>query len=211
MSENFKKLPFYEKRYDLKKVKRNQNLKKWFQFNFNDSWYLYALILGCFGIMVFVLIHRKLTKQKGKWCQNLNTKNIYLYSQERLEKPSKSKSESKGEIECRTFLETVFQAPFPKTRPDFLRNPITGNNLEIDCFNPSLKLGVEYNGQQHYSYTSFFHQNKEASFNQKYRDELKRRMCEENGINLIEVPYTVKLNDIGRFLNFKLKQLGYLD
>ena len=119
--------------------------------------------------------------------------------------------DSKGEIECRRFLETIFQVPFPKARPDFLRNPVTSQNLELDCFNPTLRLGVEYNGQQHYNYTSFFHRNKDAATNQKYRDELKRRMCEENGITLIEVPYTIKLNDIGPFLSLKLRQLGYLN
>jgi len=194
-----------------KKAEKDHSLstdKKWYDFDFNDSWYLYALIFSCFGIMVLVLIHRKLTRQKGRWSRNLNLKNVYLYSD--TSGSSESLTESRGELECRKFLETVLQAPFPKARPDFLRNPVTGNNLEIDCFNPVLRLGVEYNGRQHYTYTTFFHRNKEASVNQRYRDELKRRMCEENGINLIEVPYTIKLNDIGSFLHLKLKQLGYL-
>ena len=173
----------------------------------NDSWYLYALIFGCFGILALVLIHKKLTRQKGTWSKNLNFKNIYMYNGNH--QPD-NKTESKGELECRRFLETVFQAPFPKARPDFLKNPITGNNLEIDCFNHTLRLGVEYNGKQHYSYTSFFHRNKEAAFNQQYRDELKRRICRENNIHLIEVPYTLKLNDIGPFLSLKLKELGFL-
>ena len=192
-----------ETRKHLVKVKK----KKWFAFWDEDVWYLYALIFGCFGILVLVLIHRKLTKQKGKWGKNLKLNDIYVHRNG--EQRPENKTESKGEIECRKFLETIFQAPFPKARPDFLKNPVTGNNLEIDCFNPILKLGVEYNGQQHYNYTSFFHRNVEASTNQKYRDELKRRMCQENDINLIEVPYTIKLNDIGPFLQLKLKQLGY--
>jgi hypothetical protein len=119
-------------------------------------------------------------------------------------------NDSKGETECRRFLETVFQAPFPKTRPPFLRNPVTGQNLEIDCYNEDMKLGVEYNGSQHYNYSTFFHKNYEASNNQKYRDELKRRMCQDQGISLIEVPYTIKLSDIGNYLHLKLTQLGYL-
>ena len=182
--------------------------KHWYDFNldFDDSWYLYALIFGCFGILALVLVHRKLTRQRGRWGKNLNMNNIYMYTP--TTEPTK---DSKGEIECRRFLETIFQVPFPKARPDFLRNPVTSQNLELDCFNPTLRLGVEYNGQQHYNYTSFFHRNKDAATNQKYRDELKRRMCEENGITLIEVPYTIKLNDIGPFLSLKLRQLGYLN
>ena len=208
MSEKIRKSssPYHEEHYKSKVKKKHKN---WFDFDVDDSWYLYTLIFGCFGIMILVLVHRKLTKQKGKWGKNLKMKNIYMY-RNGFEVPD-TKTESKGELECRRFLETIFQVPFPKARPDFLRNPVTGNNLEIDCFNPTLKLGVEYNGQQHYSYTSFFHKNVEASTNQKYRDELKRRMCQENGINLIEVPYTIKLNDIGPFLQLKLKQLGYVN
>ena len=53
---------------------------------------------------------------------------------------------------------------------------------------------------EHYKYTPFFHKNKEAFYNQKYRDELKRRMCKDNGIYLIEIPNTVKLEDIEHFL-----------
>jgi len=200
--------PFKEN-YNEKKVKSKH--KSWVNFinNLDDSWYLYALIFGCFGILLLVLIHRKLTRQKGKWGKNLSFKNIYMYKPQR--DPEENKFDSRGEIECRRYLETIFQLPFPKARPDFLRNPVTGNNLEIDCFNPTLKLGIEYNGKQHYSFTSFFHRNVEASTNQKYRDELKRRMCYENGITLIEVPYTIKLNDIGPFLHTKLKQLGYFN
>jgi hypothetical protein len=192
---------------DIKIVGRSKNNREKDWFNFNDSWYLYALIYTCFGIMILVLIHRKMTKQRGKWGKNLNLNNIYIYQGVTQ---AKEKSESKGELECRKFLETIFQLPFPKSRPDFLRNPITGNNLEIDCFNESLHLGVEYNGQQHYNYTSFFHRNPEASLNQKYRDEIKRRLCQENGIALIEVPYTIKFNDIGPYLNLRLKELGYI-
>lgn len=198
--------PFHEENYKTKVKKKH---KSWFDYEFDDVWYLYALIFGCFGILLLVLVQRKLTRQKGKWGKNLSKNNIYMYRDDLS--PLQNKSESKGEIECRRFLETIFQVPFPKARPDFLKNPVTGNNLELDCFNPTLKLGVEYNGQQHYSYTSFFHKNVEASTNQKYRDELKRRMCQENGITLIEVPYTIKLNDIGPFLHLKLKQLGYIN
>lgn len=201
MLKNSKKssLPFHEKPY-IYKDKKKYN-KNWFDLD------MHVFIYVCFGILLFVLIYRKLTNQKGKWGKNLNVNNIYMYRNN----PSFIKEkDSKGELECRRFLETIFQVPFPKTRPDFLKNPITGNNLEIDCFNSTLRLGVEYNGQQHYKYSTFFHKNVEASHNQKYRDELKRRICNENGINLIEVPYTIKLSDIGPFLQLKLKQLGYL-
>lgn len=124
------------------------------------------------------------------------------------------KYESKGEAECRRILRELFDKPagFGNARPDFLNNSVTGgsHNLEIDCWEPSLKLGVEYNGRQHYEYTPYFHKNREAFMNQKYRDELKRRMCRDNGVNLIEVPHTVKHREIEPFLRQRLRILGYI-
>lgn len=121
---------------------------------------------------------------------------------------SKKNTESKGELECRRVLQELFKRPFNKKRPDFLRNSVTGNtqNLELDCFCEDLKLAVEYNGVQHYKYTPFFHRNKDAFMNQKYRDELKRRMCKDNDIILIEVPYTININDIKSYIVGELKQ-----
>lgn len=120
--------------------------------------------------------------------------------------------ESSGEKECRRVLQKIFNKPFNNCRPNFLQNPVTGGrfNLELDCYDESLKLAVEYNGVQHYKYVPYFHKNKEAFYNQKYRDELKARMCRDNGINLIEVPNTVSVPDIENFLLKRLKYIGYI-
>lgn len=116
--------------------------------------------------------------------------------------------ESKLEKATREALFKIFGKPFNKIRPNFLNNPVTGgkNNLEIDCYNEELRLGVEVQGQQHYKYTPYFHKNYEAFMNQKYRDELKRRMCKDNGITLIEVPYSVKVDNIEDFLRSEIKK-----
>ena len=118
---------------------------------------------------------------------------------------------SKGETECRRVLEQMFQKPFTSQRPDFLRNPVTGGNfnLELDCFNQELGLAVEYNGIQHYKYIPHFHRNHEHFMNQKYRDDMKRRLCKENRVTLIEVPYTIKIPDIYSFIDKACKSRGY--
>ena len=124
----------------------------------------------------------------------------------------KQGGESKGEIESRRVLEKIFKTQFPKARPDFLKNPVTGgvSNLELDCYNDEMKLGLEYNGVQHYKFKTFFHKNKDQFTMQKYRDDMKTRMCKEKGITLIEVPYTVKLNDIENFIKDELTKLGII-
>jgi hypothetical protein len=104
-------------------------------------------------------------------------------------------------------LEKLFKKPFSKTRPDFLKNPALdeGKNLELDCYNDELKLAVEYNGVQHYKYSPYFHRTRDAFQNQKYRDYLKRVMCKENGITLIEVPYTIPVNRIETYIVEQIK------
>lgn len=116
---------------------------------------------------------------------------------------------SKGEHMCKTFVEFYFQKPFNKTRPDFLKNPVTGENLELDLYNPDLKLAIEYNGAQHYHYNSFMHKNSRDKFqNQQYRDLIKKDLCDKANITLVIVPYTVPHDQIGPFLLEEFKRLG---
>jgi hypothetical protein len=117
---------------------------------------------------------------------------------------------SKGETKCKEFVEFFFQKPFEKCRPNFLQNPVTNENLELDMFNLDLGLAIEYNGAQHYHYNSFMHGNsKDKFYNQKYRDLIKEDLCKKNNIKLIIVPYTVPENQIAAYLFEELKKLGY--
>lgn len=112
--------------------------------------------------------------------------------------------QSKGETECKKSIESLTQKRFDKARPDFLKNEITGKNLELDCYNDELKIAIEYNGIQHYEYTPIFHKSRDAFYNTKYRDKMKEELCNKNNIKLIVVPYTVKLQDIKKYIQEKL-------
>lgn len=76
-------------------------------------------------------------------------------------------------------------------RPKYLRNPKTGYPMEIDCFCPELKIGVEYNGIGHYQYPNPFHSTEEEFNNQVERDIIKRELADKQGITIFTVPCTV--------------------
>lgn len=167
------------------------------------------LLLFCVVFLLALALYQKVTGKKGTWAD----KYIYIpnqFSSQNTRNQKKSKPfESKGEKECKRVLERYFSRPFPKARPSYMNNSVTNFNLELDCYCRELGLAVEYNGKQHYQYIPYFHRNKDAFRCQQYRDVMKRDLCKKNNICLIEVPYTVKNDDIERYLIQKLKQNGY--
>lgn len=117
--------------------------------------------------------------------------------------------ESRGEQICRRHMESRFGVPFDKARPDILINPVTRERLEIDVYNADLRLGVEYNGRQHYEFHSHFHQSSRDRFqNQQYRDLIKKQLCDQHGIRLIIVPYWIEPENIPAFLDDQIEALA---
>jgi len=201
---------------------------KWLA-NINDIWSRYGfeiVLVSCVIVIVILALYRKITGKTGSWSKDryyvipptltpVKTMSRSTPSYSSSSTPSSNKGspkESKGEAECRRVLQELFGRPFNKDRPDFLRNPVTGGNfnLEIDCYDPQSKIGVEYNGVQHYEYVPYFHKNKEHFLNQKYRDDMKRRMCKDEGVTLIEVPHTVPVDEIRAYLIRELRKEGKL-
>jgi len=170
----------------------------------------YEIVIGVSVACIIIFgLYRWISGKEGTWSKQ---KYIPFYPTPRRYKRRRRgpPRESKGEIECRRVLQEIFGRPFHKDRPDFLQNPVTGGNfnLELDCYDPELRIAVEYNGRQHYEYTPYMHKNKESFLNQKYRDDMKRRICKEQGVLLIEVPYTVELSQIKNFIRKKLQENG---
>ncbi len=105
----------------------------------------------------------------------------------------KDKNVSKGEKICQKILKEIYpKYKFSKIRPQWLKNPDTGYPLELDFYNQELRIGIEYNGIQHYEYVPFFHRTKDGFERQKKRDTDKQYMCKNNKILLISVPYIYK-------------------
>lgn len=109
---------------------------------------------------------------------------------------------------CKKALEFYYRQPFIKSYPDWLRNPLTGRALEFDCYNEDLKIALEYQGPTHYEWPNYLQRNKESrsAFEKGLaRDQVKRDLCKEYGITLIEIPYTVKNKDLPLYI------FNYLD
>lgn len=99
----------------------------------------------------------------------------------------------RSEKNFREIVEKHFNKPFPKCRPEWLINPETGYKLELDCYNESLKLAFEYDGQFHFEVRKGLNNDLEKT---KKLDLIKKNLCEKNGIKLIRIPYFMKKNQI---------------
>jgi hypothetical protein len=123
----------------------------------------------------------------------------------------------KNETECRRVLEQLFQRPFKKVRPDWLKNPKTKRNLELDGFNADVPNGIrlnngdvgrgiafEYNGKEHYEFCPRFHRTSNEVAYQREKDALKAERCRSRHILLLVIPYTVRPMQIRSFIRNEL-------
>ena len=95
---------------------------------------------------------------------------------------------------CRSFFELMFKVKFLKVAPEWLRNPISGRKLHLDGYNIKLRLAFEYNGPQHYEFTRPYHKTYQDLNSQRNRDDFKIKQCDSKNVDLIIIPYTVKID-----------------
>lgn len=80
---------------------------------------------------------------------------------------------------CEKSLRMIFYKDikiFKNYRPEWLKNPKTGRNLEIDFYLPHIKVAFEIQGPHHYD-----------DFNQIENDYIKEKLLEKNKITLIKL------------------------
>lgn len=120
---------------------------------------------------------------------------------------------SKGETECLRVMKELFGVDFYTVRPNFLTNPETGCNLEIDVFNEDLtveieyqgntikyNIGVEYNGIQHVCWPNFTKHSLFDFIMQIRRDQYKLEECDKRNIYIITVPHNIPVNMIRDYI-----------
>lgn len=133
----------------------------------------------------------------------------YKYKGVTLSKsPKRTPVKKKHERECQRILQNIYNRPFISVRPDFLKNPKTGRNLELDLWNKELNLALEYQGVQHRTYSPYFHRQYSDFLSQQDRDQYKKQKCKDLKLDLIEVPDTVKFDDLEDYIRAELVKLG---
>lgn len=133
---------------------------------------------------------------------------------EQFNKNINKRKESVGERICHKIFYEFVVSKIGKNkdimrniRPNFLKNPKTGHNLELDMFeafddrivdkNSIIDgIAIEYNGLQHDQYVPGMHNNIEAYNEQQFRDEYKTKVCKEKGIILIVIDTKLDISRI---------------
>jgi hypothetical protein len=134
------------------------------------------------------------------------TEEEYLkYLKEKKGKPHKKVY--KHEERCREILEKIFNRKFPSVRPDFLKNPATGYNLELDGYCPELKIAFEYDGTQHSKYNEHFHRGDPKQYAyQVAKDEYKTKKCKLENITLIRIPSFIHYDKLEEYIKRELRR-----
>lgn len=128
-------------------------------------------------------------KQQKTWCPECNSQGV-------------------SEKICRETFQKLLGEPFPRVRPAWLPGK-KGGRLELDGYSEKLGVAFEYQGEQHYLQHHFFHTRRSLA-EQKKADAKKSKLCKKHGVRLIPVPYTVKKEAIGDYIERKLKRRGIL-
>ncbi|MFX1312605.1 MAG: hypothetical protein ACFFHD_08345 [Promethearchaeota archaeon] len=160
--------------------------------------------------------------------------NIFSTNAERLQQDHWCPKCAEGLYEqiCRWYLEKILSYIFklkircPQTRlNEIIKSYIENNYNEykkkvikdlikfghFDCYceiyiNGSLiRLALEYQGGQHKKIVSKFHNTADDLKHQKLRDKLKRELCKENNIIMLEFPY-----DIDKYMKNNIKIQKYI-
>jgi hypothetical protein len=75
--------------------------------------------------------------------------------------------------------------------------------LPFDFYLPTYNTVIEFDGIQHFREVGFWGGSKSLQ-TQQTRDQIKNQYCQDKGINMIRIPYTMDKDDIPSFIKEKL-------
>lgn len=172
-----------------------------------------SLEIIVFVVVLFVAVYfyfkydRQTIKIHNDIDYSILFKPIYTTGSQPPRKVQKRKRENKSENLCRKIFEDIFGKGFPSIRPDFLKNPTTGHNLELDGYCESLKLGFEYDGVQHAKFEKHFHKSTKDFVYQVAKDDFKTQKCKMLGIDLIRIPHYIHPNELKDYILRVLRKI----
>ena len=100
---------------------------------------------------------------------------------------------SQGETIIASILSSLNEEFIEQKTFEWLKNPETNHMLYCDFYIEKLNTVIEYNGRQHYEFIPYFHKSIEEFESDKKRDELKKKLLNDNNIKVISIPYYEKL------------------
>ncbi|MFX1476812.1 MAG: hypothetical protein ACFFCI_01650 [Promethearchaeota archaeon] len=109
---------------------------------------------------------------------------------------------------CRKFFETLLNKKFAVTTNLIWLVNEEGNRMHLDGYNKQLGLAFEYNGVQHYIYNKHFYKTRKEFEKRKRDDETKVKLCNENNVVLIIIPYYVSYNEMEDYIRQKCNERG---
>ncbi len=115
---------------------------------------------------------------------------------------------SKSEAEVIRFLEEITRHRFPTVYPKWL--VWKGHTLELDGYNESLKLALEFSGPLHTKWAPEFEPYINY-FERITRDVVKRRLCRKHGVHLIVVDASLPRQHWRSYIESRLHDIGLLE
>ena len=174
------------------------------------GWMKYVLNFDVLCIVFVVVFTYIILKCKGGE-RRLQQLDGFFSSMPKYRKRRKRKI-YKHEERCRNIFERLFKQSFKSVRPDWLKNPTTGRNLELDGYCESIVtpvgkgLAFEYDGVQHMKYNPHFHSSGMDFVQQTKRDGLKDKMCRNAGVLLIRIPHYIAYRDLESYIVEQLRR-----
>jgi len=127
----------------------------------------------------------------------LNGREYNINLKKYLVKKSDKTVKSKYHIAARELLAEMFSGytVLEEVKLPGSRCPSKKSVLFLDFFIPTLMLGIEVHGRQHYEFCKFFHKTMAGFLQSNKRDFIKEDWCELNGIELIVLKYSDSIED----------------
>lgn len=152
-------------------------------------------------------VDRKATK--NKLCWKLKCEHGHQFEKESgqtkdMTCPQCSSKVFVAQERIRLILEKHFSQPMKSIRPDWLKNPETNRNLELDGYCEALKVAFEFQGRQHFSNDTQYAGDYEK---QLVRDNFKKEKCLELGIQLLVIEQP-RQYEISKFFQSVVNQLN---